>query len=148
MCVILAKETKHVKLPLPCNLQGLNPRSKVKSHLRSLAMKTAFAVVIGIWSSLGAAITIDTKLGQIEGVSTSNSIHQFLNIPYAEPPGTPHHVSFFNMLSFDFVLITITVSTQLMICDGEHQTHWQTPRGTERIKVQNGGLLVIIRLTR
>ena len=33
MCLIVAKATEQVKLPLPCNLQGLNPRSKVKSHL-------------------------------------------------------------------------------------------------------------------
>merc|ERR1712156_793614 len=35
---------------------------------------------------LGTSIKIETKLGEIEGVSTSDSVHQFLNIPYAEPP--------------------------------------------------------------
>ena len=34
-CVMVAKATEYVELPLPCNLQGLNPRSKVKSHLLS-----------------------------------------------------------------------------------------------------------------
>ena len=111
-------------------------------------MKTSLAVVIGLWT-LGTAITIDTKLGRIEGVSTSNSIHQFLNIPYAEPPGTPQHVSSFKMMSFDFLLITTTVSTQLMICDGNHQNHWQPLNGIQgkmsemsnrhsRMMVQNG----------
>lgn len=39
-----------------------------------------------LFVSSGIAIKISTKLGDIQGVSTSNAVHQFLNIPYAEPP--------------------------------------------------------------
>ena len=102
------------------------------------AMKTTCALLITVFIKLGTAITVDTKLGQIEGVSTSNAIHQFLNIPYAEPPGTPCYVSSFKFLPFDCRLITTTVSTQLMICDGEHQNRWQPLHGKARMMVQNG----------
>ena len=120
--------------------------SSKTSVLSQLAMKTTLAVVVGfIWTSLGTAIEIDTNLGQIQGNSTSkfkSEIHQFLNIPYAEPPGTPYHVASFKMPSFDFLLITTTVSTQSMICDGDHQNHWQPPHGKKPLMVQSGVMRV------
>ena len=32
------------------------------------------------------AIRINTKLGEIEGITNDDGVHSFLNIPYAEPP--------------------------------------------------------------
>jgi len=48
-----------------------------------MASQMLFALIC---VSLGSAIQISTELGDIEGVSTADSVHQFLNIPYAEPP--------------------------------------------------------------
>ena len=50
MFVIVAKATELVKLPLPCNLQGLNPRSKVKSHFGYAIVSDVFRP-LSFWRS-------------------------------------------------------------------------------------------------
>ena len=83
-------------------------------------MRACSTLIVALCVSLGTSIKIDTKLGEIEGVSTSDSVHQFLNIPYAEPPGILRHA--FVCEHFDHALCSN--DTQLTSYDGDRQSHW------------------------